>query len=192
MDDCYETKLREFAEGKRLGRLTNTVACSREDRCDACGSTQPRTLLGLKDSVNGRYYFVGQNCLAWLMDNGMVARARYRDKAASAYTEGREAIGVAPVRLDGHPPGSKAASLRRTILVVERDGEYRALVRLSDGQRSVSARAGESCWHWEWTRHNGGAVLDRVWRPRRAMGASVLRAHRDALERWRMGAGAAA
>src|SRR5207244_11655022 len=108
MDDCYETKLREFAEGKRLGRLTNTVACSREDRCDACGSTQPRTLLGLKDSVNGRYYFVGQNCLAWLMDNGMVARARYRDKAASAYTremelrrngtaEERPAIEVAPV-----------------------------------------------------------------------------------------------
>jgi len=72
MDDCYETKLREFAEGKRLGRLTNTVPCSRDDRCDACGSTQPRTLLGLKDSVNGRYYFVGQNCLAWLMENGMV------------------------------------------------------------------------------------------------------------------------
>src|SRR5207249_3819792 len=39
MDDCYETKLREFAEGKRLGRLTNTVPCSRDDRCDACGST---------------------------------------------------------------------------------------------------------------------------------------------------------
>ena len=203
MDDCYETKLREFAEGKRLGRLTNAVTCSRDDRCDACGSTQPRTLLGLKDSINGRCYFVGQNCLAWLMDNGMVARARYRDRAASAYTremelrrngtaEERPAIEVAPVQLDGHPPRSKAASLRRTILVVERDGEYRALVRLSDGQRSVSARAGESCWHWEWTRHNGGAVLDRVWRPRRAMGASVLRAHRDALERWRMGAGAAA
>src|SRR5437667_4243490 len=201
MADCYETKLREFAEGKRLGRLTNAVTCSRDDRCDACGSTQPRTLFGLKDGANGRYYFVGQNCLAWLMDNGMVARARYRDRAASAYrremelrrngaAEGRQAMEVAPVRLDGRPPGSKVPSLRR-ILVVERDGEYRALVRLSDGQRSVSARAGESCWHWEWTRHNGGAVLDRVWRPRRAMGASVLRAHRDALVRWRMGAGAA-
>jgi len=199
MDDCYETKLREFAEGKRLGRLTNTVPSSREDRCDACGSPQPRTLFGLKDGANGRYYFVGQNCLAWLMDNGMVARARYRERTASAYrremelrrnggAEGRQAMEVAPVRLDGHSPGSKVPSLRR-IIVVERDGEYRALVRLSDGQRSVSARAGESCWHWEWTRHDGGALLDRVWRPRRAMGASVLRAHRDALERWRMGAG---
>ena len=199
MDDCYETKLREFADGKRLGRLTNTVASSRDDRCDACGSTQPRTLLGLKDGGSGRYYFVGQNCLAWLMVNGMVARARYRDSAVSAYTremelrrngsaEGREATGVAPVRLNGHPQGPKVPSLRRVVLVVERNAEYRALVRLSDGQRSVSARAGESCWRWEWTRENGGAVLDRVWQPRRAMGASVLRAHRAALERWRMGA----
>jgi len=199
MDDCYETKLRGFAEGKRLGRLTNTVPCSRDDRCDACGSTQPRTLLGLKDSVNGQYYFVGQNCLAWLMENGMVARARYRDSAVRAYkremelrrngsAEGRQATGVAPVRLNGHPQGLKVPSLRRVVLVVERNDEYQALVRLSDGQRSASARAGESCWRWEWTRDNGGAVLDRVWRPRRAMGASVLRAHRAALERWRRGA----
>src|SRR5207244_3310070 len=124
MDDCYETKLRDFAEGKRLGRLTNTVACGREDRCDACGSTQPRTLLGLKDSINGRYYFVGQNCLAWLMDNGMVARARYRDRAASAYTremelrrngtdEERPAIEVAPGQVDRNPARAKAASHRR-------------------------------------------------------------------------------
>ena len=199
MDDCYETKLREFADGKRLGRLTNTVASGREDRCDACGSTQPRTLFGLKDGGSGRYYFVGQNCLAWLMDNGMVARARYRDKAASAYgremelrrngsAEGRQATGVPPVQLNGYPQGPKVPSLRRVVLVVERNDEYRALVRLSDGQRSVSARAGESCWRWEWTRENGGAVLDRVWRPGRAMGASVLRAHRAALERWRMAA----
>jgi len=103
--------------------------------------------------------------------------------------EGHQATGVAPGRLNGHPPGPKVPSLRRIVLVVERKDEYRALVRLGNGQRSVSARAGESCWHWEWTRHDGGALLDRVWRPRRAMGASVLRAHRDALERWRMGAG---
>src|SRR5438445_13248166 len=140
MDDCYETKLREFADGKRLGRLTNTVPCSRDDRCDACGSTQPRTLLGLKDGGSGRYYFVGQNCLAWLMENGMVARARYRDRAARAYTrerelrrngsaEGSQATGVAPVRLNGHPQGLKVPSLRRVVLVVERNDEYQALVR---------------------------------------------------------------
>src|SRR5437899_8882774 len=127
MDDCYETRLREFADGKRLGRLTNTVASGREDRCDACGSTQPRTLFGLKDGGSGRYYFVGQNCLAWLMDNGMVARARYRDKAASAYgremelrrngaAEGRQAMEVAAVRLHGRPPGSKVPSPRRSIV----------------------------------------------------------------------------
>jgi hypothetical protein len=196
MDDSYGTRLREFAEGKRLGRLTSTVPSSREDRCDACGSSQPRTLFGVKDVVSGRCYFVGQNCLAWLIDNGMVARARYRDKATSAYNremelrrngtaEIREVIGVAPGRLNARAQGSKVSSFRRIVLVVERGGEYRALVRLSDGRRSVSARAGEPCWRWEWTRHDGGALLDRVWRPRRALGACVLRAHRDALERWR-------
>src|SRR5438876_11996285 len=103
--------------------------------------------------------------------------------------KGGQGPGVAPVVLNGHPQGLKVPSVRRVVLEVERNDEYQALVRLSDGQRSVSARAGESCWRWEWTRNNGGAVLDRVWRPRRAMGASVLRAHRAALERWRRGAG---
>ena len=199
MDDSYEIRLREFAEGKRLGRLTNTVPSSREDRCDACGSPQPRTLFGLKDTVSDRYYFVGQNCLAWMMDNGMVARARYRDKATSAYSremelrrngtaEIHEVIGVAPSRPDGRAQVPEGSSLRRIVLVVEHSGEYRALVRLSDGQRSVSARAGEPCWRWEWTRHDGGALLDRVWRPRRALGACVLRAHRNALELWQASA----
>ena len=195
MDDCYETKLTEFADGKRLGRLTRAVPRSREDRCDACGSSLPRTLFGLKDGVSGRHYFVGQNCLAWLMDNGMIARARYRDWATNAYrlemelrrsgnADGHQAMGGAPVRVDASAQCSAASSLRRSVFVVERGGEYRARVRLSDGQRSVSARAGEPCWRWEWTRRDGGALLERVWRPRRALGACVLRAHRDAMKLW--------
>jgi len=199
MDDCYETKLAEFAEGKRLGRLTRAVPRSREGRCDACGSSLPRTLFGLKDGVSGRHYFVGQNCLAWLMVNGMIARARYRDWATNAYrlemelrrngnADAHEAMGGAPVRVDAQAQCSAASSLRRTVFVVERGGEYRARVRLSDGQRSVSARAGEPCWRSEWTPLDGGVLLERVWRPRRALGACVLRAHREALSLWRASA----
>jgi hypothetical protein len=35
--------------------------------------------------VSGRHYFVGQNCLAWLLETGLVARARYRQSAEVAY-----------------------------------------------------------------------------------------------------------
>ncbi len=53
--------------------------------CDACGSTLPRTLFGLKDTVSDRHYFVGQNCLSWLLDMGLVVWTRYRHSAEVAY-----------------------------------------------------------------------------------------------------------
>ena len=71
MERCYEQTLREFAEGKRLGRLAKAVRDPSDAACDACGSTLPRTLLGLRDGNSGRYYFVGQNCLGWLLANGL-------------------------------------------------------------------------------------------------------------------------
>src|SRR2546425_9097055 len=81
----YEDKLREFAEGKRLGRLAKYVRDRRGSVCDACGSALPRTLFGLREGVSGRHYFVGHNCLDWLLANGLVARARYRQSTEKAY-----------------------------------------------------------------------------------------------------------
>src|SRR3989454_8726947 len=81
----YEQTLREFAEGKRLGRLAKAVRDPLAALCDACGSALPRTLFGLRDGNSGRYYFVGQSCLGWLLANRLVARARYRQSAETAY-----------------------------------------------------------------------------------------------------------
>src|SRR5437667_6487192 len=85
VDSRYEERLSAFVEGKRLARLTRVVRDRPGAFCDACGSTLPRTLFGLKDVSTGRYFFVGQNCLSWLMGRGSVARARYRQSAITAY-----------------------------------------------------------------------------------------------------------
>jgi len=81
----YEERLRAFADGKRLGRLAKAVRDPEDGACDACGSTLPRTLFGLRDTVSDRHYFVGQNCLSWLLETGLVARARYRHSAEVTY-----------------------------------------------------------------------------------------------------------
>ena len=76
VDSRYEERLRAFVEGKRLARLTRVVRDRPAAFCDACGSTLPRTLFGLKDVSTGRYFFVGQNCLSWLMGRGSVLARR--------------------------------------------------------------------------------------------------------------------
>ena len=81
----YEAALEQFARGKRLARLAKFVRTRSEDCCDACGSTLPRLLFGLKDARTERCYFVGQNCLSWLLEAGLVARARFRQSSETAY-----------------------------------------------------------------------------------------------------------
>ena len=81
----YEAALRQFASEKGLARLARFVRARAGDRCDACGSTLPRLLFGLKDARTERCYFVGQNCLNWLLEAGLVARARFRQSAETAY-----------------------------------------------------------------------------------------------------------
>jgi len=81
----YEAALEQFARDKRLARLAKFVRARPGDRCDACGSTLPRLLFGLKDAQTERCYFVGQNCLGWLLDAGLVARARFRQTCEVAY-----------------------------------------------------------------------------------------------------------
>src|SRR6266542_6711999 len=93
----YEAALDQFARGKRLARLAKFVHARSDDRCDACGSTLPRLLFGLKDARTERCYFVGQNCLNWLLEAGLVARARFRQSAETAYEREMK------LRRDGQP-----------------------------------------------------------------------------------------
>src|SRR3990172_8425265 len=135
----YEDRLRAFAESKRLGRLANAVRDPEDGVCDACGSTLPRTLFGLRDTVNDRHYFVGQNCLAWLLETGLVARARYRHSAEVAYAREMEMRRNEASTSTGEPsPHAGDQSdlrerranlwrLRRTILILETEAPYEAL-----------------------------------------------------------------
>jgi len=197
----YEDRLRAFAEGKRLGRLAKAVRDPEDGVCDACGSTLPRTLFGLRDTVSGRHFFVGQNCLSWLLETGLVARARYRHSAEVAYAREMEMRRNEASKSTGEPSpytgeqgdspnrGADLRHLRRTILIAETEDHYEALVRLEDGRRRVSGRAQEPRWSQGWARHDGGVVLlERVPRVRRnAVAICVLKAYRKARTAWRNG-----
>ncbi len=197
----YEERLRAFADGKRLGRLAKAVRDPEDGVCDACSSTLPRTLFGLRDTVGDRHYFVGQNCLAWLLETGLVARARYRHSAEVAYRRememrrngaGASTDGPSPRTGDqGDLPRRRddLRNLRRTILITETESHYEALVRLEYGRRRVSGRAQEPRWGRGWARHDGGGVLlERVPRARRnAVVICVLKAYRKASAAWREG-----
>ncbi len=199
---CYEERLRAFADGKRLGRLAKAVLDPEDGVCDACGSTLPRTLFGLRDTVSDRHYFVGQSCLSWLLETGLVARARFRHSAEVAYRREMEMRrnGVSASTDEPSPSTGDHGdtpqrrldlrNLRRTILIVETESHYEALVRLEDGGRRVSGRAREPRWGQGWARHDGGVVLlERVPRARRnAVIICLLKAYRKARAAWRDGA----
>ncbi len=78
----YEEKLAAFAQGKRLLRLARQIRDRADGLCDACGSTQPRTLYTLKDPESDRYYFLGDTCLKELVKLGAILKrlARNRDR----------------------------------------------------------------------------------------------------------------
>jgi hypothetical protein len=201
MGSCYEDTLRSFAEGKRLARLAKAVRDPEDGVCDACGSALPRTLFGLRDTVSDRHFFVGQTCLSWLLETGFVAKARYRHSAEVAYRREMEvrrngadasANGPSPNRGDQGDTTQRRLdlrNLRRTILIVETETHYEALVRLEDGRLRVSGRAQEPRWSQGWARRDGGVVLlERVPRPRRsAVIICVLKAYRQARAAWRNG-----
>ena len=194
----YEERLQAFAKGKRLGRLAKAVLDPEDGVCDACGSTLPRTLFGLRDTVSDRHYFVGQNCLSRLLETGLVANARYRHSAEVAYRREMEmrrngASTAADQPLpnssdpdDPPPPQSDLRTLRRTILITETESHYEAVVRLDDGRRRVSGRARELRWGQGWARCDGGVVLlERVPRAKRnAVVICLLKAYRKARAAW--------
>ncbi len=83
----YERKLDEFAEGKNLVRLSRPVRDRADASCDACGSTQPRTLYALKDQDSGRYFFVGDTCLKELVKRGAIRRRFGKESGQMAFDE---------------------------------------------------------------------------------------------------------
>ncbi len=195
----YEERLRAFAEGKRLGRLAKAVRDPEDGVCDACGSTLPRILFGLRDTVNDRHYFVGQSCLSWLLETGLVARARYRHSAEVAYrremelrrngtsTATDESLSSTGDQGDLPQRRSDLRNLRRTILITETESHYGVLVRLEDGRRRVCGRAQECRWGQGWARRDGGVVLlERVPRAKRStIVICLLKAYRMARAAWR-------
>ena len=108
MGNGYETRLIAFAEGKHLARLSKVA--KERGVCDACGSTLPRVLFGLRDTVSGRHYFLGQNCLAWLLEQRLVARARYRESAEVAYRREMELRGQTTLAVVPEIPAAKHAA----------------------------------------------------------------------------------
>jgi len=141
----YEAALDQFARGKRLARLAKYVRAQSDDHCDACGSTLPRLLFGLKDAQTERCYFVGQNCLNWLLESGLIARARFRQSSEIAYEREMK------VRRDGES-GS----------VVEADE-----IPVREAARAMSPAAVESgsnavgaVTEGRWVRQNGALIFE--------------------------------
>lgn len=81
----YEQKLNEFSQGKRLLRLPRPLRDRADGYCDACGSSQPRTLYTIKDLESERYYFVGDTCLKELTKRGVILRRYGRESGQQAY-----------------------------------------------------------------------------------------------------------
>ena len=83
----YEQRIKDFADGKTLVRLSRPVRDRADSSCDACGSTEPRTLYGLREHETGRFYFVGSNCLKELVRRHVILRRFGRTSAQEAYEE---------------------------------------------------------------------------------------------------------
>lgn len=137
----YEQKLDEFAEGKRLIRLARPIRDRADAFCDACGSTQPRTLYILEDLDSERHYFVGDTCLKELAKRGAVLRyGRHSGRAAfenemklraQEFAEEEETNdgGVPrsiPSELSQPYPGDDGRHLYPAILVIQTPEGYQA------------------------------------------------------------------
>ncbi len=114
----YEQRLAEFAHDKKLLRLPRPVRDRADAFCDACGSSQPRTLYSLKDLESERYYFVGDTCLTKLAKGGAVLRRYGRESGQKAYESemelGTQELEEAPPRAED--PEQPATSARGLIL----------------------------------------------------------------------------
>jgi hypothetical protein len=170
MGNAYETRLIAFAEGKRLARLSRVV----KDRgvCDACGSTLPRALFGLRDTVSGRHYFLGQNCLAWLLEQRLVARARYRESAEVAYRREmelrrQEMPAIVPVIPEAKPAARQVQPARSSNVAAYVQSKEPARVNglPANGSLQGLVTAPEPRSSFRWVRKGSALVLHRLIEP---------------------------
>ncbi len=87
----YEERLAGFAEGKRLRRFRGVLRAPGNTACDACGSSLPSFLYGLRDLAEHRDYFVGANCFVRLRQLGAYEQPYVRMSIATAYLRARGA-----------------------------------------------------------------------------------------------------
>ena len=85
----YEDRLWTFAQGKRLRRFRGLLRAPRSTYCDACGSTLPNHLYGLRDMDAKRDYFVGANCMARLSLMLVLERPFVKADIIAAYVQAR-------------------------------------------------------------------------------------------------------
>ncbi len=168
MGNGYETRLIAFAEGKRLARLSRVV----KDRgvCDACGSTLPRALFGLRDIVSGRHYFLGQNCLAWLLERRLVARARYRESAEVAYRREMELRGqgmpaVVPDVAAAKPTARQVQPSRSSNGAAYVQSKKPSQVNGLPANSSLQGLVAEPRSRFRWVREGSALVLHRIVEP---------------------------
>ena len=81
----YEQRLAGFVKGRQFTRLSRPIRDRADAVCDACGSTQARTLFVLKDEESGRYSFVGDTCLREMTRLGAILRRFGKEAAREAY-----------------------------------------------------------------------------------------------------------
>ena len=85
----YEERLSSFAQGKRLRRFRGMLRTPRDTSCDACGSSLPHHLFGLRDMETKQDYFVGANCMSRLSQMLVLERPFVKADIFTAYSLAR-------------------------------------------------------------------------------------------------------
>ena len=85
----YEERLWSFVQGKRLRRFRGMLRTPRDTSCDACGSSLPHHLFGLRDMETKQDYFVGANCMSRLSQMLVLERPFVKADIFTAYSLAR-------------------------------------------------------------------------------------------------------
>ena len=184
----YEEKLDAFAREKRLLHLPRPTRDRADAFCDACGSTQPRTLYALKDLHSRRHFFAGDICLKELAKRGAILRRFAKESGQAAYevemqlraeetNETPAPLGDrAGIRKAGTEQGSlpedgpstvasEAQTVFPAVLMIQYPDHYGAFVSVPSAQGGSFSWAyvEEGRWEERWRRGGErGMVLEKV------------------------------